>query len=77
MNSGSFLKRLKARDFNMCKCGHTRFWHEGKCLMSMQNGEGNEEFFDDCCQCFEFQLLKSIAPKLAKQISTQRQRKVK
>jgi hypothetical protein len=77
MISCSFLKRLKARDFNMCKCGHTRFWHEGKCLMSMQNGEGNEEFFDDCCQCFEFQLLKSIAPKLAKQISTQRQRKVK
>jgi hypothetical protein len=64
MISGSYLKRLKAKDFNMCKCGHTRFWHEGKkCLMSMQNGEGNEEFFDDdCCQCVEFQLVKSIVP---------------
>jgi hypothetical protein len=52
----------------MCKCGHTRFWHEGKCLMSMQNGEGNEEVFDDCCQCVEFQLVKSIVPKLAKRL---------
>jgi hypothetical protein len=68
MISGGLLKRLTARDFKMCKCGHTRFWHEGKCLMSMQNGEGNEEVFDDCCQCVEFQLVKSIVPKLAKRL---------
>jgi hypothetical protein len=64
MIADSFLKRLKARDFKMCKCGHTKFWHEGKCLMSMQNGEGNEDFFEDnYCQCIEFQLVKSIVPK--------------
>jgi hypothetical protein len=68
MISDGLLKRLTARDFKMCKCGHTRFWHEGKCLMSMQNGEGNEEVFDDCCHCVEFQLVKSIIPKLAKRL---------
>ena len=57
----SFLEKLKARDFNICKCGHTRFWHEGKCLMTMQNREGDEDF--DYCQCVEFQFIKSIADK--------------
>jgi hypothetical protein len=43
MISNSFLEKLKAREFQMCKCGHTRFWHEGKCLMTMQHREGNED----------------------------------
>jgi hypothetical protein len=61
MISSSFLEKLKARDFNMCKCGHTRFWHEGRCLMTMQHREDNEDL--DYCQCVEFQLIKSIADK--------------
>jgi len=64
MISNSFLEKLKARDFQMCKCGHTRFWHEERCLMTMQPSEGNEDL--DYCQCIEFQLVKSIAPKTSK-----------
>jgi hypothetical protein len=67
MIADGFLKRLKARDFKMCKCGHTRFYHEGKCLMTIQHGESNEDFFD-YCQCVEFQLVKSIASKTNKRI---------
>jgi hypothetical protein len=57
----SFLEKLKAIDFHICKCGHTRFWHEGKCLMTMQHHEGDEDF--DYCQYVEFQFIKSIADK--------------
>jgi hypothetical protein len=68
MISNSFLEKLKAREFQMCKCGHTRFWHEGKCLMTML--EGNEDF--DYCQCIEFQLVKSIASQTSKRIGRKR-----
>lgn len=70
MISNSFLEKLKPRDFQMCKCGHTRFWHEGKCLMTMQQGEGNED--SDYCQCIEFQLVKSIASNTNKRIGRKR-----
>jgi hypothetical protein len=70
MISNSFLEKLKAREFQMCKCGHTRFWHEGKCLMTMQHREGNEDF--DYCQCIEFQLVKSIASQTSKRIGRKR-----
>jgi hypothetical protein len=66
----SFLEKLTAREFQMCKCGHTRFWHEGKCLMTMQHREGNEDF--DYCQCTEFQLVKSIASQSSKRIGGKR-----
>jgi hypothetical protein len=69
----SFLEKLKARDFQMCKCGHTKFWHEGRCLMTRKPSEGNED--SDYCQCIEFQLVKSIAPKTSKRI--ERNRKIK
>jgi hypothetical protein len=63
-----FLEKLKPRDFQMCKCGHIRFWHdEGKCLMTTtQHSEGNEDF--DYCQCIEFNLSTSIAVKTNKRI---------
>jgi hypothetical protein len=67
MVSSSFLEKLKARDFQMCKCGHTRFWHEeGKCLMTTQHDEGDEDF--DYCQCIEFQLSRSITARTTKRI---------
>jgi hypothetical protein len=28
MISSDFLEKLKPRDFQMCKCGHIRFWHD-------------------------------------------------
>ena len=56
MISSAFLQKLKPRDFQMCKCGHTRFWH----------GEGNEDF--DYCQCIEFNLSASVATKTNKRI---------
>ena len=63
MISSGFLEKLKPRDFQMCKCGHTRFWHdERKCLMTTtQYGEGNEDY--DYCQCIQFNLSTSIAAK--------------
>ena len=68
MISSGFLQKLKPRDFQMCKCGHTRFWHgDGKCLMTTtQYGEGNEDF--DYCQCIEFNLSASVATKTNKRI---------
>jgi hypothetical protein len=68
MISSGFLEKLKPRDFQMCKCGHIRFWHdEEKCLMTTtQHSEGNEDF--DYCQCIEFNLSTSIAAKTNKRI---------
>ena len=70
MISSGFLEKLKLkpRDFQMCKCGHTRFWHgDGKCLMiATQYGEGNEDF--DYCRCIEFNLPASVAAKTNKKI---------
>jgi hypothetical protein len=68
MISSAFLQKLKPRDFQMCKCGHTRFWHsDGKCLMTTtQYGQGNEDF--DYCQCIEFNLSASVATKTDKRI---------
>jgi hypothetical protein len=63
-----FSEKLKPGEFQMRKCGHTRFWHdEGKYLMmTTQRGEGNKDF--DYCQCIEFNLSTSIAAKLAKEL---------
>ena len=68
MISSGFLQKLKPRDFQMCKCGHTRFWHgDGKCLMTAtQYGQGNEDFH--YCQCIEFNLSASVATKTDKRI---------
>jgi hypothetical protein len=67
MISSGFLEKLKPRDFQMFKCGHTRFCHEGKCLMTTtQHGEGNEDFY--YYQCIEFNLSTSIAAKTNKRI---------
>ena len=74
MISSGFLEKLKPRDFQMCKCGHTRFWHgEGKCLMmttTAQYGVDNEDFH--YCQCIQFNLSTSIAAKTNKRIGRKR-----
>lgn len=51
-------KESEGLDYDMCVCGHVRFWHYGKCLMVTLDYEDHISTEYGFCGCPEFRQVK-------------------
>jgi hypothetical protein len=51
-------KESDLREYDMCVCGHVRFWHYGKCLMVTLDYEDHISTEYGFCGCAEFRMVK-------------------
>ena len=51
-------KESEGLDYDMCVCGHVRFWHYGKCLMVTLDYEDHISTEYGFCGCAEFRQVK-------------------
>jgi hypothetical protein len=55
-------------DYDMCVCGHVRFWHYGKCLMVTLDYEDHISTEYGFCGCAEFRLVKKESDSAKKKV---------
>lgn len=66
-------KEVETLEYDMCVCGHVRFWHYGKCLMVTLDYEDHISTEYGFCGCAEFRQVKKdhnqIKKKKSKKVS--------